>query len=64
MYETDSIWWYNHPRHITTDKYDNNAKSWYFRFYDDDDDTMSYEYILSINWTWMGQFKNTTPNIV
>ena len=33
-------------------KYDNNGKGWYFRF--DDDNNMSYKYILSITWTEMG----------
>ena len=27
-------------------KYDNNGKDWYFRF--DDDNKMSYDYILSV----------------
>ena len=46
IYETDSIWWYNHLRHTTAEKYDNNGKGWYFQF--DDDNKMSYEYILSM----------------
>ena len=29
-------------------KYDTKGKGWYFRFDDDDDDKMSYKYILSI----------------
>ena len=43
---TDKIWWYNHLRHTTTEKYENNGKGWYFPF--DDDNKMSYNYILSI----------------
>ena len=35
-----------HLRHTTTEKYDNNGKGGYFRF--DDDNNMSYRYILSI----------------
>ena len=42
----DRIWLYNHLRHTTTEKYDNNGKGGYFRF--DDDNKMGYEYILSI----------------
>ena len=41
-------------------KYDNNGKGWYFRF--DDDNNMSYKYILSITWTEMGQL-NTYNSI-
>ena len=37
---------YNHLRHTTTIKYDNNGKGWYFRF--DGENKMSYRYILSI----------------
>ena len=54
-YETDSTWWYGHLRHTTTEKYDINGKSLYFRF-NDDDDKISYEYILSITLT------HTTPH--
>ena len=54
MYGTDSIWRYNHLRHTATEKYDNNGKGWYFR--SEDDNKMNYKYILSITWTWMGQF--------
>ena len=39
------IWCNKHLRHTTTGKYDSNGKSGYFRF--DDDDNMSYRYILS-----------------
>ena len=39
-------------------KNDNYGKSWYFRF--DDDNNMSYKYILSITWIEMGQL-NTYP---
>ena len=42
----DRIWQYNHLRHTTTEKYDNNGKGGYFRF--DDDNKMGYGYILSI----------------
>ena len=31
---------------------------WYFRF---DDDNKIYEYILSITWTYMGQFNTYNP---
>ena len=60
IYETDSIWWYNHIRDTTIEKYGNNRKSTYIWF--DDDIRMSYEYIFSISWTWMGLFNtcNTT----
>ena len=34
-------------------KYDNNGKGGYFRF--DDDNNMSYRYILSITYNAMGQ---------
>ena len=44
--ETDSIWWYNHFKHISTDKYDKNGKSLYFRFVDDN--KKSYNYIILI----------------
>ena len=40
------IWWFNHLRHTTTEKYDNNGKGLYFRF--DYDIKMIDEYILSI----------------
>ena len=42
----DRIWEYNHLRHTTTEKYDDNGKGGYFRF--DDDNKMGYKYILSI----------------
>ena len=35
--------------HTTTEKYENNGKGGYFRF--DDDNNMSYRYILSITYT-------------
>ena len=38
---------------MTTEEYDNNGKGWYFRF--NDDNNMSYKWILSITWTEMGQ---------
>ena len=49
----------NISRHTTTEKYDNNGKGWYFRF--DDDNDMSYKYILSITWTEMGQLNTYNP---
>ena len=52
IYESDSIWRYNHLRHTTTEKYENNGNGWYFWF--DDDNKVNYKYILSITWTWMG----------
>ena len=33
----------------TTEKYENNGKGWYFRY--DDDNNMSFRYILSITYT-------------
>ena len=39
-------------------KYDNNGKSLYFRF--DDDDTMSYNYIIEITYTWIGHINKFT----
>ena len=36
----------NHLRGTNTEKYDNDGKSWYFQF--DDDDKMSYKYVPSI----------------
>ena len=51
IYETDSIWWHNHPRHTTTENYDNYGIYWYFRF--DGDKMMSYKYILPITSTGM-----------
>ena len=41
------------------EKYDNNGKGWYFRF--DDDNNMSYKYILSMTWTEMGQLNTYNP---
>ena len=43
----DWIWWHNHLKHKTTEKYDSNGKGGYFRF--DDDNSMGYEYTLSIS---------------
>ena len=43
---SDKIWCNIHLRHTTTEKYDNNGKSGYFLF--DDDNKVSYRYILSI----------------
>ena len=39
IYEIDSIWWYNHLRHTTTEKYDSNGESWYYDIYDNDGNT-------------------------
>ena len=41
------------------EKYD-NGKGWYFRF-DDDNNIMSYNYILLITSTWMDQFNTYNP---
>ena len=46
---SDRIWCNKNLRHTTTEKYENNGKGGYFRF--DDDDNMSYRYILSITYT-------------
>ena len=46
---SDRIWCNKHLRHTTTEKYENNGKGGYFRF--DDDNNMSYRYILSITYT-------------
>ena len=60
VYEVrDRIWCNKHLRHKTTEKYDNNGKGWYFQF--DDDNKMSYKYILSITWTEMGQLNTYNP---
>ena len=45
-YETDSVRWYDHLRHTTMEKFDNNGKGWYFRF--DCDNKICYKYNLSI----------------
>ena len=47
------IWCNNHLRQTTTETYDTNEKGGYFRF--DDDNNMSYIYILSITYTEMFQ---------
>ena len=41
------------------EKYNNNGKGGYFRF--DDDNNMSYRYILSITYTEMGQLNTYSP---
>ena len=46
---SDRIWCNKHLRHIATEKYENNGTGGYFRF--DDDNNMSYRYILSITYT-------------
>ena len=56
---SDRIWCNKHLRHTTTEKYDNNGKGGYFRF--DDDNNMSYRYILSITYTEMGQLNKYNP---
>ena len=43
---SDRIWCNKHLRHTTTEKYANSGKGGYFWF--DDDNNMSYRYILSI----------------
>ena len=48
-----------HLRHTTTEKYDNSGKGGYFRF--DDDNNMSYRYILSITYTEMDQLNTYNP---
>ena len=40
LYEaTDRIWWYNHFRHTTIEKYDNSEKDGYIQY--DDNNKMS-----------------------
>ena len=56
---SNRIWRNEHLRHTTTEKYDNNEKGGYFRF--DDDNNMSYRYILSITYTEMGQLNTYNP---
>ena len=56
---SDRIWCNKHLRHITTEKYDNSGKGGYFRF--DDDNNMSYRYILSITYTEMSQLNTYNP---
>ena len=56
---SDRIWCIKHLRHTTTEKYDSNGKGGYFRF--DDDNNMSYRYILSISYTEMGQLNIYNP---
>ena len=46
-------------RHTATEKFDNNGKDGYIRF--DDDNNMSYRYILSITYTEMGQLNTYNP---
>ena len=57
--KSDRIWCNKRLRHTTAEKYDNNGKGWYFRF--DDDNNMSYKYILSITWTELGQLNTHNP---
>ena len=56
---SDRIWCNKHLRHTPTEKYDNNGKGGYFRF--DDDNNMSYRYILSITYTDIGQLNTYKP---
>ena len=56
---SDRISCNKHLRHTTTGKYDNNGKGEYFRF--DDDNNMSYRYILSVTYTEMGQLSTYNP---
>ena len=56
---SDRIWWNKHLRHTTTEKYENYGKGGYFRF--DDDNNMSYRYILSVTYTLMGQLNTYSP---
>ena len=61
---SDRIWCNKHLRHPTTEKYDNNGNGGYFRFDDDkfdDDNNMSYRYILSITYIEMGQLITHNP---
>ena len=53
------IWCYKHLRHTTTEKYDNNGKGGYFRY--DDDNNMSYRYIISVTYTEIGQLGTYNP---
>ena len=45
--------------HKTTEKYDNNGKGGYLRF--DYDNNMTCRYILSINYSEMGQLNTCRP---
>ena len=56
---SDKILCNKHLRHTTTEKYESNEKDGYFRF--DDDNNMSYKYILSITYTEMGQLNTYNP---
>ena len=56
---SNRIWCNKHLRPTTTEKYDNNGKGGHLRF--DDDNKMSYRYILSINYTEMGQLNTHNP---
>ena len=49
----------NSPGTQPQQKYDYNGKGGYFRF--DDDNNMSYRYILSITYTKMGQLNTYNP---
>ena len=56
---SDRTWCNKHLRHTTTEKYENNGKGGYFRF--DDDNNMSYRYILSITLLQWASWTPTTP---
>ena len=56
---SDRIWCDKHLRHTTTEKYDINGEGGYIRF--DDDNNMSYRYILSVTCTEMGQLSTYNP---
>ena len=60
VYPTSNrIWCNKHLRHTTTEKYDKNEKGECFWF--DDDNNMSYRYILSITFTEMDQLNIYNP---
>ena len=60
---SDRIWCNKHLRHATTEKkYENNGKGGYFGF--DDDNNMSYRYVLSITLLKLASWTHTTPYIV
>ena len=56
---SNRIWCNKHLRRTNTEKHDKNGKGGYFRF--DDDNNMSYIYILSINYTEMDQLNTYNP---
>ena len=54
------IWWYDHIRHTTTNKYVTNGRDWKSQF--DDDKKISYKYNLMVTETSAGQL-NTYNSI-